>query len=283
VIGRRLRRGFTLIELLLAMTLLAIIAGGMALAFNTSLRAAGAVQQRAVVADERRKLVAQLRADLDGVWLRSGSQTTWFRGGDLSNDPNEAASNPSGPPSQGDALVLTTTRPISLDALQSWGQERSDARGEGTYGPQSDVAQVSWRLEQDTGGSLVLVRRERTPPDATVDETQDPSVVRTVMSHSVTGLQVYCYDGTQWQEQWDAALPPPNSTAGSGTTTGTTGQTTAAGLPQAVQVTLTFGKGTSNARPTGRNQPSADDQPLTVVVPMPGAQPQTTATTGVNG
>src|SRR5439155_7447139 len=157
----RLRPGFTLIELLVAMTLFAVIAGGMALAFNTSLRAAASVQQRAEVADERRKLVAQLRADLEGVWLRSGSQTTWFRGGDLSTDPNEAAANPGGTtPAQGDSLELTTTRPISTEALQSWDQT------EGTLGPQSDVAQVSWRLEQDTDGTMALVRRERTPPDA---------------------------------------------------------------------------------------------------------------------
>src|SRR5207302_9208951 len=132
--------------------------------------------------------VTQLRADLEGVWLRSGSQTTWFRGGDLSTDPNQAAANPGGAtPAQGDSLELTTTRPISTEALQSWGQT------EGTLGPQSDVAQVSWRVERDPDGSLVLVRRERTPADATVDPTQDPSVVRTVMSRSLTGMQVYCF------------------------------------------------------------------------------------------
>jgi len=260
------------------MTLLAIISGGMALAFNTSLRAAGSIQQRADVADERRKLVAQLRADLEGVWLRTGSQTTWFRGGDLSNDPNQVSATPGGSTAaQGHSLEITTTRPISTDALQSGGET------EGTLGPQSDVAQVSWRLEPDTDGTMALVRRERTPPDAEVDVTQDPSVVRTVMSRSVTAFQVYCYDGQQWLEQWDAALPPANE-ATTGTGTGTAaGQTALAGLPQAVQVSLTFARGSTGSRLPARNQPSPDDLPLTVVVAMPGAAPQTTQTTGVGG
>jgi prepilin-type N-terminal cleavage/methylation domain-containing protein len=275
---RPFRPGFTLIELMVAMTLLAIIGGGMAMAFNTSLRAAGSIRQRAEVTDERRKLIAQLRTDLEGVWLRSGSQTTWFRGGDLSSDPNEVSANPGGGSSaQGDSLELTTSRPISLDALQQGEQS------EGTLGPQSDVAQVSWRLEPDTDGTLALVRRERTPPDSQVDDSQDPSVVRTVMSRSVTALQVYCYDGTQWLEQWDSALPPANTTTSPGTTgtTGTTSQTALSGLPQAVQVTLTFGRGSTGSRLPARNSSSTTDQPLTVVVPMPGAAPQTTTRTGV--
>jgi prepilin-type N-terminal cleavage/methylation domain-containing protein len=287
--------GFTLIELLLAMTLLAIISGGMAMAFSTSLRAAASIQQRAGDADERRKLVDQLRADLEGVYLRTaasattaspaagaatptGSPTTWFRGGNLSNDPNVAASTTTASageaiPAQGDSLELSTSRPISLDALQA------GAQAEGTYGPQSDVAQVSWRLERDPDGSLVLVRRERTPADPTIDPTQDPSVLRTVMSRSVTAMQVYCYDGTQsqWLEQWDAALPPQQSStaAGSGQSSSSTGGTnTPAGLPQAVQVLLTFARGSTNSRGVPLNQLSAQAPPLSVIVAMPGAEEQ---------
>jgi prepilin-type N-terminal cleavage/methylation domain-containing protein len=274
-----LRPGFTLIELMVALTLLAIIGGGMAMAFNTSLRAASSIRQRSEVTDERRKLIAQLRTDLAGVWLRSGSQTTWFRGGDLSSDPNEvSAANPgSGSTAQGDSLELTTSRPISLDALQQGDQS------EGTLGPQSDVAQVSWRLEPDTDGTLALVRRERTPPDSQVDDTQDPSVIRTVMSRSVTAMQVYCYDGAQWLEQWDAALPPANTTTTSGATgaTGTASPTALSGLPQAVQLMLTFGQGSTGSSSPTRNSSSTTEPPLTIVVPMPGASPQTTTTTGV--
>jgi hypothetical protein len=107
------------------------------------------------------------------------------------------------------------------------------------------------------------------------------------MSRSVTGFQVYSYDGTQWLEQWDAALPPANSSGtASGTSTGTAGtggQNSLAGLPQAVQVTLTFGRGSTDSRLPTPNSSSGEDLPLTVVVAMPGAAPQTTATTGVNG
>jgi hypothetical protein len=130
------------------------------------------------------------------------------------------------------------------------------------------VAQVSWQVEQDPDGSMVLVRRERTPPDPQVDETQDPSVVRTVMSRTVTGMNVYCYDGTQWLEQWDAGLPSQGTIS-----TGTT-QNSPAGLPQAVQVTLTFAREGTGSRAQPTNQPSANDLPLSVVVAMPGAQIQ---------
>jgi prepilin-type N-terminal cleavage/methylation domain-containing protein len=285
----KIQYGFTLIELLLAMTLLAIISGGMAMAFSTSLRAAASIRQRAGDADERRKLVDQLRADLEGVYLRpgaaapaaagtaaaAGSPTTWFRGGDLSSDPNVTASTTGAGesiPAQGDSLELTTSRPISLDALQA-GQQ-----AEGTYGPQSDVAEVLWRLERDPDGSLALVRRERTPADPTIDPTQDPSVLRTVMSRSVTAMQVYCYDGTQsqWLEQWDAALPLENSaTVGSGQSSSSTGGANApAGMPQAVQVLLTFAPGSTNRGGLPLNQSSAPALPLSVIVAMPGAEEQ---------
>jgi prepilin-type N-terminal cleavage/methylation domain-containing protein len=268
------RPGFTLIELLLALTLLAVIGGGLALALSTSLRAAETIQRRADVADERRKLVAQLRSDLQGVWVRPGSQTTWLRGGDAATI-NSGATTPTpvgATTAQGDVLELTTARPISTDALQS-GQET-----EGTLGPQSDVAQVSWRLEPDTDGSLALVRRERTPADPEVDETQDPSVVRTVMSRSVTAMQVFFFDGTQWLEAWDAATPEPNSAPASGN-----GQSSPSGLPQAVQVTLTLAPNLTPRRGVARNQPSDAISPLTIVVAMPGAEGQTTATVGGNG
>jgi prepilin-type N-terminal cleavage/methylation domain-containing protein len=286
-----LRSAFTLVELLLALTLVAIISGGMALSFNTALHAAGSIQQRTQVTDEQRKLVAQLRTDLEGVWVRPGSltaasattttgATTWFRAGNLSTDPNLTAGTTAGEAilAVGDSLELTTTRPISLDALQMGSQ------GEGTFGPQSDVASVSWRLEQGPNGSLVLVRRQRTPPDPTVDETQDPSVVRTVMSSSAASMQVLVYDGTQWLEAWDAALPmsenDPSLTSGTtgGTTSGTTGGTTGggtntpAGLPQAVQVTLMLAPGATNS--VSARPPSAQNVPLSLIVAMPAAESQ---------
>jgi prepilin-type N-terminal cleavage/methylation domain-containing protein len=268
------RHGFTLIELLLALTLLAVIGGGLALALSTSLRAAETIQRRADVGDERGKLVEQLRADLQGVWVRPGSQTTWLRGGDAATIANGTSTPaPMGATTaQGDILELTTARPISTDALQS-GQET-----EGTLGPQSDVAQVSWRLEPDTDGSLALVRRERTPADPEVDETQDPSVVRTVMSRSVTGMQVFFFDGTQWLEAWDAAAPESNSS-----TAGGDAQSSPSGLPQAVQVTLTLAPESANRRGVQRYQPSDGGLPLTVVVAMPGAEGQTAATVGSSG
>jgi prepilin-type N-terminal cleavage/methylation domain-containing protein len=284
VVPREAHRGFTLIELLLALTLVAVIGGGMALALSTSLRAAETIQHRTDVADERRTLVAQLQADLQGVWVRPGSQTTWFRGGDAATIsagyPPErsegrvpAAPSPGGATAaQGDVLELTTARPVSTDALQAGDQ------AEGALGPQSDVAQVSWRLEPDTDGSLALVRRERTPADPEVDDTQDPSVVRTVFSRSVTGLQVLFFDGTQWLEEWDAVAPEQNSSSDSGN-----GQSSPAGLPQAVQVTLTLAPDATRRRSVPRNQPSDAASQLTTVVAMPGAEGQTAATVGTSG
>jgi prepilin-type N-terminal cleavage/methylation domain-containing protein len=269
--------GFTLIELLLAMTLLAVISGGMAMAFSTSLRAAGAIRQRAEVADEQRKLVEQLREDLQGVWLRPGSQTTWFRGGDQSAT---ATAGPGGATAtQGDTLELTTARPISSDALQSEGQT------EGTLGPQSDVAQVSWRLEPDADGTLALVRRERTPADPEVDDTQDPSVVRTVMSRSVSAMRVFCFDGTQWVEAWDAAAQEDSSTGGtsSGSTPSGSGQNGEMGLPQAVEVRLEFGNPSTNRRGVTPNQSSDTAPRLNIVVAMPGAEGQTSQQGVVGG
>ena len=47
-----------------------------------------------------------------------------------------------------------------------------------------------------------------------------------------------------------------------------------AGLPQAVQVLLTFARGATNSRGVPLSQPSAQPLPLSIIVAMPGAEEQ---------
>jgi general secretion pathway protein J len=247
------RQGFTLIELLVALTLFAVIAGGMTLAFSTSLRAAETIQERASLADERRAVVARIRADLQGVWLRPGSDTTWFRGIDGVGGGGLSAS------AEGDALDLTTARTVAPEVLLS------ETTGEVATRPQSDIAQVSWQLEADEGGVLALTRRERTPPDAEIDISQDPAIVPTVFSRAVTAMNLRYFDGVDWVDAWD--------TAGSEAAEGEEAPLPAA-LPRAVEVTLFTGEwATGRVGDGASGRGGAVEEPwLTIVVALPGSE-----------
>ena len=247
-----------MIELLLALTLLAVVSGGMTLAFSTSLRASGVIRRRADVADERRALVERLRADLEGAWLRPESETTWFRAFNGGVSGSRMAT------SDGAVLDLTTARPVSREAV------RADEGADGAAGPQSDVAQVLWQMEPQEDGTTALVRWERTPPDAQylqdqqMDVSQDPAMVRTVMLRSVTGFQLRFFDGNQWLEQWDTA-PVTDGTEAEGE------EAAPVGLPRAVEVMLFQGNGqTPNGGQRRTRLASPEEQPaLTLVVALP--------------
>lgn len=244
------RPGFTLIELLIALTLLAVIAGGMAMAFSTSLQAAGTIQERAALADERRALAARLRADLQGVWVRPGSATTWFRG------IAGAGGGSLGATGESDALDLTTARTIAPELLLA------DPMAHAETMPQSDIAQVVWQLEPDGDGALALTRWERTPPDPEIDITRDPAAAATVFSRFVTGFVIRYFDGVEWFDSWDTAA----------------GEFVAEdeapmGPPRAVEVTLFAGdraRGRGGDAARGRGGEEAEPW-LTILVALPGS------------
>jgi prepilin-type N-terminal cleavage/methylation domain-containing protein len=254
------RPGFTLIELLVALTLLAVIAGGMTMAFGTSLRAAGSIRTLAERSDVQRALVARLKADLQGCWVRPGSETTWFRGVDATGAGGASAG------SRGDVLDLTTARLVSPEVLLAdpmtapltWPAAGSDTDRAAL--PQSDVAQVSWQLEPDASGALALVRRERTPPDPEVEIALDPAVVPRVIAPGITDFNVRYFDGVDWQDAWDtaAALAPGEDEA----------PTT--GLPRAVEVTLSLGGGARRRGVEETMGRAGEDEPrITLVVALP--------------
>src|SRR5207249_8637376 len=100
---------------------------------STSLGTAAASRQRAELADEQRALTGRLQADLQGAWLRPGSEWTWFRGGQGIVDTGSSTNT-----GDGISLELTTARLVSADAVTA------DEGSDGASGPQSDVSQVSW-------------------------------------------------------------------------------------------------------------------------------------------
>jgi prepilin-type N-terminal cleavage/methylation domain-containing protein len=265
---QRLNAGYTLIELLVALVLLAVISGGITMAFSTSLRAFGSVREQAGWADERRALVERLQADLRAVWLRPGSQTTWFLGLDAENDASLASV-----PVQGDMLEFTTARPVSPDAVLE------DLGPEGMAGPQGDVAQVVWGLETGADGGLELVRWERTPPDPETSlmvqqtETVVSPGTRTVISRRVTGIQLRYFDGIEWLDGWDSA--GEEEAVGGEETSGEPAATPAeVGLPLAVEVALYLAGAPGTPAGTLLNDPTSGELPaLTLVVPLPEPVP----------
>jgi hypothetical protein len=164
---------------------------------------------------------------------------------------------------ESDQLELTSARPVSVEAV------RADEGAEGLAGPQSDVAQVVWRVETLADGSSALVRWERTPPDSQyletqqLDPSQDPAMVRSVMLRGVTGFNLQFFDGLQWLEEWDS-VPPTTGTEEPGA------ELEPVGLPRAVEVTLFVGDGQSPNRPRRLASLGAAEEPaLSLVVALP--------------
>jgi hypothetical protein len=132
---------------------------------------------------------------------------------------------------------------------------------------------VSYWLEPAPDGILELVRRERTPPDAEVDETQDDATTRVVLARGVREMNLRFFDGVEWYEEWDTVAEDETAET----------ETAPAGLPQIVEVTLLFEPGSGNAPQGALQLPdsglslSDEDAPrwtLVVALPRPVDPPQ---------
>lgn len=263
--------GFTLIEILLASTAAAIILLAVYGVFRNALHLRDSGVARIRESRGRLRASAVLRRDLQGAMVSGGVLANTLEG-----DSNKQGSlGTSGFP--GYLKMTTTTGKDSADEL---------------YG---DVQQVEYFIARDpsagTGSGSINARQGGTLVRAVTRDLLAATTVSTPREEQilsgVESLRVAFYDGTTWQESWQA------NASGSGTGLGTTAAaavsaattstasgssgagTVAAVLPQAIRLDIQ------------QSAPSVKDHappPLEIVVPwtvQPFTAPTPTPATGL--
>lgn len=226
--GSNGRRAFTLIELLLSATLIAIIS----FALFASLRGAFAARkscETAIAATRDSEAVMEtLRTDLMAALPPTGTYANTFVGADAQDD-----------------------RGADADDLYFCSTAVAPAHPEGGNG---DIKQFEITLYQPAGSNdHVLVRRAYNilPPPTTSAQPYDEEV----LCRHVAGFNLRYFDGTDWQDSWNA--PTDIQT-----------------LPLAVEVTLTI------QSPQNHDDGSPKTTQFVRVFPIPCSGQ--TATGGIN-
>jgi type II secretion system protein J len=209
---------FTLIELILAVGVAAIVLIAINAVFFGALHLREATTNAVNEATPIDQALLTMRHDLQCAVppIPNGILTGDFKAGDVSSP---------GVPDNVNLEIFTATGALSSDTAAPWG----------------DIQRVTYGLKTPvppTGNGKDLVR---TVTRNLLSETT-PEVDEQWMMSGVETLQVQCFDGAQWYDQWDTtAIGSVNTN-----------------LPTAVRVTIQLAAKTDNARP----------QPIVMLVPI---------------
>jgi type II secretory pathway component PulJ len=175
--SRRERSAFTLIELLLAIGAAALILGVTQAAFFSALRLRNTVSDAVDTAAPLELALDTLKRDLQCAVTpkSSGVLSGGFRAGTVNS--------------------VGTAQTVNLELYTSTGQLKAQE-------PWGDIQRVSYGLRNSTESgsqSLDLYRGVcRNLLSLSTPEVEDQLLVR-----NVSRIEIECYDGTQWIQNWD--------------------------------------------------------------------------------
>ncbi|NLC55441.1 MAG: prepilin-type N-terminal cleavage/methylation domain-containing protein [Armatimonadetes bacterium] len=204
--------GFSLVELLVALVIMGTLAGGLSLAFSTSLDAHRRLRREGDTAQELRIVLDALRADIQQAALTPGSTRSWFIGTDEGDEENLM-----------DTLRLTTrSHRVAL-------RDVNEATEWELLPRHADWSAVTYGiLPADEEAAGYLYRQEQIPPGE--DPLEELETVE-VLSRAIIGLNCRYFDGVDWQETWDSQEENLDT------------------LPRAVEVTLVLAPESEDAEP----------------------------------
>ncbi|MHC4779484.1 MAG: type II secretion system protein GspJ [Planctomycetota bacterium] len=200
--------GFTLIELMIALSLMALLMGGIYEVLNVARRSRSRSIETVRLNQVGRAALARIRADLEAL-IQNGSP---LNEGLYSEDGETGRG---GFTFSGDfAAFLTASRVARAGALR---HDPDDLE----VGKTSDMLQIEYYIgadpEEEGQG---LIRRVNACLNSTASQEED--VWESILiAEEVLGLDFRWFDGEGWQDEWDTE--------------------TTEGYPEAVEVTLTLG------------------------------------------
>jgi prepilin-type N-terminal cleavage/methylation domain-containing protein len=201
--------GFTLLELMLALSLMALLMGGIYEILTVARRAQNRSMESVRLQQVGRAALQSIRNDLESLCQTPGPLNT----GLYAEDGETARGAFTFP---GDyATFLSTSRVARL------GASRQDPDNPDNV-PVADLIEIEYYIGTEPDGEgQGLIRRVKTCLNTTLsddDEVWEP----TLIAEEVVGLNFRYWDGEAWQESWDTE--------------------TEEGFPEAVEATLTLGR-----------------------------------------
>lgn len=176
--------GFTLLELVISMVATSLILGAAYTAFFSGLTSYSLNSYRSEIRSVLSRSLGRIVEDLRCA--ETGHEAFRFR---VENDEIDLE-NLDNFPIPNDRLLFTA--PTSQ---AQWANR-----------PQSDLSEVEYYIDRDDESpARWLVRRSQSPPDNKPLEGGSVHLI----GPRVIGMQIYCFDGSKWLEEWDSSTDLP--------------------------------------------------------------------------
>ncbi|GEM_PF-2043261 len=194
---RHARGGFTLLELSIAMTFVALLAGGIVITISTCLNVWARADEAATLNQEARAVLQMIGRDLRDAYLGLHRTAGYFIG------------TPAGDRGRSDALELST-HSSAADRSALLPDELRALWAQGLGPPLTDFVGVRYVLrEASEQGPAGLYRELAVVPVAAhemVHRQQMTWMKAELLSTRVRELRFRYYDGQDWWTQWDSEL-----------------------------------------------------------------------------
>jgi len=170
------RRAFTLLEMLVAMALTSILAGTLYACLHSAFRGRRSVERALGPMSRMAASMEIIRADLASTAPPRGILAAEFLAENVEGNDGEPS----------DVLLFHR---LAVDQVETV--------------PPSPVVRIEYAIaEDDENGEWNLVRR--TTVNLLAPEAQEPT--EETICRNVLSFDVYCFDGTDWQESWDSTV-----------------------------------------------------------------------------
>lgn len=185
--------GFTLLEVVVAMALVMVLVGGIALTVSTSLRVWERTRETAELNQEARAIMDLLARDLRGAYLGLYRKSGYFLAGEQH---------------RGTALEFTTEQ-AGLARVALSPEAAAQPVGLSTEPPASDFIAVRYEFDAPSGNTPgTLVRRTWVAPVGTwlaEPPAASAAIAEEHITDSLLALTFRYYDGNKWQEAWETS------------------------------------------------------------------------------
>ena len=173
------RNGFTFVELLIAVVIGAFVTVTAVAAMRGIVSGRQKHQHLTDLSDQMRYAYRLIKNDLNNIYRN--------------NDFNKA---------KFELSYLDSDDGISCQSLTFYTISRKKARA---LQPEGDVYEVQYSVKSDldSGRSVLMRRYCPVVPGVLIAENAQPGGILAPVAENIVGLQVRCYDGVEWTDEWN--------------------------------------------------------------------------------